>query len=489
MKKLVWFVLVVTMLLIIIFPSIISCGNRGPVIDIGSGGDINAFKAALEQAGFTVQEGAYGYQDAIALCSAGIIDNCQGANVGAPYLAYKLPLAPGQKAPNMKVDPVSGLAFAYPLRHDEAIVQVGRTPPEAGFFSYQSYLIMRYDPGLKQYMTFFNSIGDTINNLTIKTSSSTGSPFNQPVIIISTADKGIDRLVRKAAQAAGYSQDIMNTDIIPSSTVNMGLEGAVDLFGFVSRVAVPGDKNELDAYINDPGSRVFRLTPKEPVTPDPFPVPTLRVRGTGKTELDLLLAVEELRHSILSKYEDLNVTELPTYIALPEGFTATQSDVNTLGDNRDSAYFSTVEVDAWTKKDDCRRNAAFTLPDSPDDFVIIYGVNHEATGKATYANCVVYGLQYLNGVANVDSRTYQGSAADYIPDHPQSQYLYAWKIARNSNGDLHCLEVPVGPQRYGIGLDDKLMLFFRAYLEKATRAGPAHNELVLDRVIKFSSRK
>jgi len=105
------------------------------------------------------------------------------------------------------------------------------------------------------------------------------------------------------------------------------------------------------------------------------------------------------------------------------------------------------------------------------------------------SNCVVYGLQYLNGVAGVDSRTYQRSADDYIAGHPNAQYLYTWKIARKSSGDPHCLEVPVGPQRYGIGLDDKLMLFFRAYLEKATKVGPIHNELVMDRVIKFSPRK
>ena len=453
------------------------------------GGDINDFRVALEQAGFTVQEGAYGYVDTIALCSAGIIDNCEGANVDAPYLAYELPPAPGQKAPNMKVDPSSGLALAYRLRHDEAIVQVGRTPPEAGYFSYQRYLMMRYDPSLKQYTTLFNSIGDTINNLTIKTKSATGSPFNQPVIIISTADKGIDTLVRKAAQTAGYSPDIINTDVIPSSAVNMGLQENVDLFGFVSRVAVPRHEEELDAYIKDPGSVVLRLTPKEPVTPDPFPVPTLRVRGTGKTELDLLPAVEELRHAILAKYENLEATEVPNYFAELEGFTATQSKINALGDNRDAAYFSTVEVAAWTKIDDCRRNAAFTLPDSPDDFVIIYGVNHEATGKATYSSCVVYGLQYLNGVAGVNSRTYQNSADDYIAGHPKAQYLYAWKIARKCNGDLHCLEVPVGPQRYGIDLDDELILFFRAYLEKATKVGPAYNELVMDRMIRFSPKK
>ena len=120
--------------------------------------------------------------------------------------------------------------------------------------------------------------------------------------------------------------------------------------------------------------------------------------------------------------------------------------------------------------------------------MIIYGVNHEATGKATYSNCVVYGLQYLNGVASIDSREYQGSADDYLPGHPQAQYLYAWKIARDSNGDLHCLEVPAGPQRYGISPDDKIILLVRAYLEKATKVGPAHNELCMDRVIRFSPK-
>lgn len=450
------------------------------------GGDIKAFKASLEKAGFTVQEGAYGYQDSIALCSAGVIDNCQGGNVDAPYLAYKLPPAPGQQAPNMKVDPGDGLAFAYHLRPDEAIVQIGRTPPKAGYFSYQSYLTIRFDPGEKQYMPLFNSVGDTINNMTIKTMNAE-SPFNQPVIIISTADERADKLVRKAAQSAGYSRDIVNTETIPSSAVNMGLEDGTDLFGFVSRIAVPDNRGELDAYIKDPGSVILRLTPKESKQ-EPFSAQALRVRGTGETELDLLPAVEELRQAILARHGNLQATEVPAYVALPEGFSATSSGVNTLGDNRDAAYFSTVEVDAWTKAGDSRREAAFTLPDDPNEFIIVYGVNHEAAGKATYSNCAVYGLQYLNGVASVDSRAYEGSAEDYLPGHPKARYLYAWKMARKSNGDPHCVEVPAGPQRYGISLDDKLIVFFRTYLEEATKVGPAHNELVTDRVIKFSAK-
>jgi len=244
----------------------------------------------------------------------------------------------------------------------------------------------------------------------------------------------------------------------------------------------------LDNYIKNPNTVVLRLTPNFALTPDPFPVPTLRIRGTGKTELDMLPAVEELRNAILARYGRLNATELPTCIALPEGFTAIQSNVNTIGGTRDATYFCTADVAAWTKRDDSSRDAAFTLSDNPDDFIIIYGVNHEATGKATYANCVVYGLQYLNGVACIDSRAYDGSADDYIAGHPQSRYLYAWKIARRCYEDPRCLEVPAGPKRYGIELVDRLILLFRAYLEADTKVGPAPNELVMDRIIKFSPK-
>lgn len=88
----------------------------------------------------------------------------------------------------------------------------------------------------------------------------------------------------------------------------------------------------------------------------------------------MLPAVEELREAILAKYPNFQATEMPTFVALPEGFTATQSKINTIGDNRDAAYFSNVEVDAWAKAGDYRRDSAFILPDDPDEFVIVYGV-------------------------------------------------------------------------------------------------------------------
>lgn len=451
-----------------------------------AGGDLAALFAALDEAGFVVQDGEYGFTDAIALCNAGVIQTCQGNNVGAPYLAYKLPPAPGQTIPNPFADE-RGLSLIYRLRPDEAILQIGYTPPRATYFSYQSYLAFRYDPAQKQMTQMFNSLGDSLNNLTIQTAGGPEDPFAARVILLTVADRGTAAAVTAALIDAGYPTEIINFDVISPSIVHMGLGPQDDLFQFLSRIALPDDPEALQVYLDHPGSVILRLTPKEErVDLEPYSVPTLRVRGTGSTELDLLPAVEELRTAILARYADLEATEIPTVMAYSgEGYTAIQGNVNYLGDTRDAAYFSTVEVLAWTDPTDRRRAAAALLSDDPNDFLIIYGVNHETTGKATYASCTFYGLPYLNGVAGVTSRTYAGSAEDYLPGHPLSGYLYAWKVSRDSAGDPHCLEIPVGPMHYGVALDEPIIVFFRTYLEPSTKVGPALNELVVDRVIHF----
>jgi len=91
-------------------------------------------------------------------------------------------------------------------------------------------------------------------------------------MIVTTADKGIDERVRKAAQSDGYSPAIMNTDIIPSGLVRMGLEKEDDTFGFIHRVAFFQDEDAGDAYMNKLGAVVFRLTPKEPALLLPYGV-------------------------------------------------------------------------------------------------------------------------------------------------------------------------------------------------------------------------
>lgn len=197
--------------------------------------------------------------------------------------------------------------------------------------------------------------------------------------------------------------------------------------------------------------------------------------------MDYLPALNDLRKAILEEYKDYNARELTTDIWLNESYQAIQMGLDNLGESRDTSYLGTNNDPALVPP--------VTLPDDPDTFFIVYGVNHAKTDKCTYSNFVIYGSEASNGVIGVDSRQFTGSAVDYIPGHPQSDYLYAWKVSRNANGDPHCVEVPfpAGPNDFhGIGPQDPVFIGFRAYLEKETEVGPAWQELVYDRVIVFS---
>ena len=138
---------------------------------------------------------------------------------------------------------------------------------------------------------------------------------------------------------------------------------------------------------------------------------------------------------------------------------------------------------------DFLRNPAITLGNDTNEFIIVYGVNHVATGKATYENFVLYGADVWNGVGMITDLDFNGTAEEYLPDNPNAKYLYVYKIARNCNGDPHCYEVPYGPGGYGIDLDQPLFIAWRIYLEKATKTGPSYSEIVYDRAIKFDPKK
>jgi len=175
--------------------------------------------------------------------------------------------------------------------------------------------------------------------------------------------------------------------------------------------------------------------------------------------------------SIEQRRESRTKLSWPVSVWLPEGFDAIQRGINGLEENRDTTYLNTDPL--------------FTLSEDPNDFLIVYGVNHEATGKATYANFTIYGTDLLIGVASEHSRDLWGSAQEFIPGDLNVNYLYVWKVARHCNGEAHCTEVPMGDCP-GLSVDDQMFVVFRAYLERGTKVGPAYSEIVYDRAIKFS---
>jgi len=468
----------------------------------GEIGDVEAFKQALEQDGFTVQKGGLAYYDFIKLYNSGVLPTALGNNPATKYLVYLVPPPSGQEIGGIIAEIIKVLGVKanvtpfWSLRPDEAVVFVGRTPPECRYFSYDHFIVDRTYGNETRWI--FSNIADTVNNLVFKTegtpNGAAGNPFNQTTIVVTTADKGIDQRIRAAAQSAGYSDGIINTQVLPSAMLNMGVENDSDTFAVYIRPSLFADEQAGNDYIDNKPGIVFRITPNESTELEPYDYPELRVRGTGTTEFDLIDDLEELRIAILDKYSGLNATELPTSMGVPIGSDCIQRGINGLGPDNDACYLWSASQTASSPTPpfpdtsqyyDFLRDPAITLGNDTNEFIIVYGVNHVATGKATYSNFAIYGADALNGVGMVTDVDFNGTAEEYLPDNPNAKYLYVYKVARNCDGDLHCYELPYGPGGYGIESDQPLFIAWRSYLEVSTKTGPSYAEIVYDRAIKF----
>ena len=170
-------------------------------------------------------------------------------------------------------------------------------------------------------------------------------------------------------------------------------------------------------------------------------------------------------------------TQLVTSVLITDGFDGIQRNAYVLGDCRDTVYLGT--------EDFCMSN---------NEFVVVYGVNHQASGKAIYANLNVYGRtpttgndNEFAGVASAGTRDkLPGTARTYLGDHPQADLFYAYRVAReNPSGATNCLVIPAPYGRLQLRI---LSIAFRAYIEPGRKVGPCTGEMLYDRVILFRPR-
>jgi hypothetical protein len=309
--------------------------------------------------------------------------------------------------------------------------------------------------------------------------------------LISTGNRRTQERVRAALRTAGYADAAINTETLPPSLVRFGYQTG-DQFLFTMRLAIAaGGAQAFDEFEQavEAGNvmQVFRVRPKTEFLRDPLPAPVLRTRGTGRTEMDLYPAMEKLRHAILDYYGVMNAEELDTFLpdSIPEGYPAIQRDIAYMGAGRDGSA-------GYGRDANYSASPWFDLP--ANGFAIVYGVDHAATGKATYSSVNVYLHSALAaGIASADSADFAanpGTARFYTPSEPGIDKFYVWKVARNCNGELACLEARL-PARWApvcagkIAPDAPVRIAFRQYLEPATKVGPADPELLYERVIVF----
>jgi hypothetical protein len=440
------------------------------------------FQQKLDEDGFALHEGTFAYMDAVKECCQGRLLDTLGNNPWPSTYLIAQDMTPAEY-------PQPFRPWIWRLREDEAIVLIGQTPPKAAYFSFGTFIA--FLPGIQHKVGI--PIGDGFNNLTIKTNGR--DPFNRPLVYIITGHRETEQRIRAAALAAGYPASIINVETVSPVIAPLGVGQGGSLLYLLHRVTIAEDPDALIDYIKQPPYKIFRVTPilagMEPqFDPDPQPVPVLRVRGTGHTEMELYPALKRLRQAILNAYTGYNYKLLDTHVYWQDQrfaekpFVGLQRELDVLGATRDTNYFATYPN--------------FMLREGTDEFVIVYGVNHQATGKATYASFSAYAdPKRLFGLETTYSPDFGDSARRFLPDDPHADRLYAWKVARHcAEGEPYCMEVtqPVFEDMDGTPYactpelelnSQEMWLAFRTYLEPATKTGPDDNELLYDQAIYF----
>jgi len=494
----------------------------GEAVPTKTVGDMETFKAHMEGKDFYVQQGEFAELDTIKKASEGKLISCFGNNAGSVYTVMYLPSAPEQD--NAKGKPERGLVdeiktiyddpdvenypsnpffspagWQYKLRSDEALVLFTELPPECKYYSYINYILFTekkegkdysgetkgyFEIGNEEtgyYHPIFGSIGSSVSDARVKCDGD--SVFGSKAVIIVSANKTVTDEVVEQLKAAGFSEDVINVMTIPEKTYRVGLEKGKDTFCLLGRISQPADQEAYAEYIRElpKKSVAYRVTPKTPIASDPYENETVTPRGTGEHEVAVVDNAEEnldiIRKAIIAKYsEDYTYEELRGEIAVPEGLTAYMTDFNAKGDNRDTTYTMTPD---------------FTL-NSDEDFIVVYGLNHTATGKAHYSNAVLYAKPMLNGVCSVYDSLYTGTAAEFLGDDCEdSGMYYVYKMARTQmDENTEIIKYSTGNEKgrfYGVDNNNLLVMAFRAYVDK-TKVGPSYYEIVYDRTIVFHKK-
>jgi hypothetical protein len=434
---------------------------------------LNAFQEALTRDGFFVNPGSTQALNFVELWCAGTpFPGIEGAGYSnsQQYLQLLVPKStedPGTKTNIFQLDP------------DEAIVLIGRTPPPERYFGFYSFLRHKMMPDGTR-LPLFTTLGDAVNNATVKTTGS--SPFNAPVALIFTSDQGTDARVRKALERAGYPAAIINTVIFPASMLKLGYGNSADDFTVLLRNALWQNESDGDAYIRNPPLYLFRVTPKTETVANPFPAPLLRVRGTGRTEMDLMNKLGTLRDGIINANPGLYPKDVATHAPETEGNYNIQEGLDPWGDTRDAFILFAGFMPEYGLTN------RITLAD--DEFLMVYGVNHVATGKASYHSVNIYESEVGKvPLGAADDRVFSGTAAPYLNGDPAADLMYAFKVSRNCGQEPNCVTLGIeNCPRVTITSNTVLGLAFRMYLQPETKVGAAMPEILYDRVIKFSPR-
>jgi hypothetical protein len=243
------------------------------------------------------------------------------------------------------------------------------------------------------------------------------------------------------------------------------------------RVAFPDNFEQMADYFDRSPIKTLYLLPIASRAVSPLPVQTSRVPGNGQLEPQLLsTTLDQLVVQVKDKYEaDYTFTETSYIVRQSKGYACINYGLPCNGDNPDTLYANDIED---------------YVPSSPQDKILIVGVDHVKTNKATYLYHAIVNTINDAGVTGVSDIDLDGSAlimADMTdpsaPDYLIYQNLYAFTISYDCENEPTCLTIPEPTAGSpGVRYGDPLDITGRIYLDPNTNTRPSEDEIIFHRV-------
>ena len=450
-----------------------------------------------------------------------IMKNCFGNNPAAPYI---FPIV--KSWPDEYVDPATVNAFGktragysatYRLGHREAIVVLGKMPPPGRYMGLQSYVfsgearmhrlsgpylavraklpemlkfLFAWVPGQEhRRLQTFSSVSNPINNVVVEQGS--GASWGKTRYFVITADRGMNRVVRRALARQGVPDRFVFTEPIPAGDADdgdarksveppihrLGLGKRANDFLTAMRYALPDDERAGNAWRQSLPLTVLRVRATGPArSVKPYPPLVYEPRVTPVNEVtgpQLRRGLVRLAAKVCERWgqpcDPKPLINLQGFPIRGIGRDCREIGENCAGDNWDASYF-----------------IAGARPLDSGEVYALVGTLGTQTGNATYVALSVNNLEKLAGVINVSDPELKGSARAYSRSVRNHSKFFVHYLTRNcarirdlTDGECTSVDRTVLPR--GV----KFASVVREYLAPGTRRGPDPTKLLKPRIIEL----
>lgn len=444
-------------------------------------------------------------------------EGCYFENPDAPYGLIMLPPHKNETFDEYYGYPVSdgNLSATWHLQPHEAIVLIGRTPPNCTYFGFTNYLYSRWNPkdwtpetpynlwncpSGGQRCEIFASLDDSINmnrgmNLEPEQFNTTFA------VVFSPSIEAMDAAIT-TIQKSGVKPTSISNFSFPGAKLNLGIDTYADTFITLMRNAF--FQETADDYINSVPLFVYRLELfQKNVTL--FERRPLVKRATNKTDASIAnISMHEMRTVLKSLVANVTsyystsksmIQQTNTKSKIPDnGFECIERGTICLADCRDTYYPFSLEM--YRRAMLCQHNESkcyklmnATLTDTDNDTIIVVGVNHAMTNMSSYSSISIYDAKYLWGVYAVGNEQLAYTAKPYMHQSSLMKYFYVYTFRRDCGTTPNCYSIPSNPSLDAfIPLENPIAITERSYDNPITHVGPNPSDIIMPVVIHIKKR-